>query len=126
MSALAAYRLGTHATGLVAAAPGGEYEGMALHLLTAACRDAARECPDLIPLALAGVMRAKPAAFAQLPGDVRAMLAEHAPEPTAADIRLRAAALRLWGKAAAGEPAEAPAWWGGLPPFSPNPDGVCK
>ena len=122
MSALAAYRLGSRATGLVAAAPGGEYEAMALHLLAAACRDAARECPDLLPLALAGVMRAKPAAFARLPGDVRAMLGGPTPEPTDADIRLRAAALRLWGKAAAGEPAETPAWWGGLPPFSPNPD----
>ena len=122
MSALTAYRLGSRATGLIAAAPGGEYEAMIIGLLTSACRDAARECPDLLPLALAGVMRAKPAAFAQLPGDVRAMLGQHAPEPTAADIRLRAAALRLWGKAAAGEPAEAPAWWGGLPPFPPIPD----
>ena len=122
MSALTAYRLGSRATGLIAAAPGGEYETTALHLLTSACRDAARECPDLIPLALAGVMRAKPAAFARLPGDVRAMLGEHAPEPTDADIRLRAAALRLWGKAAAGEPATVRAWWGGLPPFYPNPD----
>ena len=122
MSALTAYRLGSRATDLVAAAPGGEYETTALHLLTSACRDAARECPALLPLALAGVARAKPAAFARLPGDVRAMLGEHAPEPTDADIRLRAAALRLWGKAAAGEPAEAPAWWGGLPAFSPNPD----
>ena len=122
MSALTAYRLGSRATDLVAAAPGGEDETTALHLLTSACRDAARECPDLLPLALAGVARAKPAAFARLPGDVRAMLGEHAPDPTDADIRLRAAALRLWGKAAAGEPAEAPAWWGGLPAFSPNPD----
>jgi len=23
-----------------------------------------------------------------------------------------------------GRPAIAPAWWGGLPPFSPNPDKV--
>jgi hypothetical protein len=122
MSALAAYRLGSRATDLVAAAPGGEYEAITIGLLTSACRDAARECPDLLPLALAGVMRAKPAAFAQLPGDVRAMLGEHAPQPTAADIRLRAAALRLWRKAADGEPAQAPAWWGGLPPFPPIPD----
>ena len=124
MSALTAYHLGTHATGLVAAAAGGEYEAMALHLLAATCRRAAKDCPELVPLALAGVMRAKPAAFARLPGDVRAMLGGPTPEPTDADIRLRAAALRLCRKAADGEPATVRAWWGGLPEFYPNPDKV--
>jgi len=124
MSALTAYHLGTRATGLVAAAAGGEYEAMALHLLAATCRRAAEDCPDIVPLALAGVMRAKPGAFARLPGDVRAMLHEPTPEPTDADIRLRAATLRLCRKAADGEPATVRAWWGGLPPFYPNPDKV--
>ena len=122
MSTLTAYSLGSHATGLVAAAPGGEYETMTLALLASACRRGERECSDIVKMALGSVCKVKPAAFARLPGDVRAMLGEYAPEPTDADIRTRAAALRLWGKAAAGEPATVRAWWGGLPPFYPNPD----
>ena len=34
------------------------------------------------------------------------------------------ALYRLIAMACLGRPAIAPAWWGGLPPFSPNPDGV--
>ena len=38
------------------------------------------------------------------------------------DLVLRRAAIRLYVMAGTGRPAIAPAWWGGLPPFSPNPD----
>ena len=34
------------------------------------------------------------------------------------------AVVRLCALASTGRPAIAPAWWGGLPPFSPNPDKV--
>ena len=32
--------------------------------------------------------------------------------------------VRLCALASTGRPAIAPAWWGGLPEFSPNPDKV--
>jgi len=40
------------------------------------------------------------------------------------DLAMRRDALRLWAMAGTNAPAIAPAWWGGLPPFYPNPDKV--
>ena len=42
------------------------------------------------------------------------------------DLATRRDALRLYVMAATNAPARAPVWWGGLPAFSPNPDGVRK
>jgi hypothetical protein len=38
------------------------------------------------------------------------------------DLVARRDALRLYVMAGTGKPAIAPAWWGNLPAFSPNPD----